>query len=95
MYSLWFKQCYVNDILSGAKSSTYRLKRPRFADGDVVSASVGPRLSFALLRVDSISEVDLTSLSTAKHNELAALYDLSNIELLYHIEFSIQQTPTM
>lgn len=95
MKSLWFKQIYVADILSGVKSDTYRSKRPRFVVGESVAAQVGPRLPFAVLLIESIAEISVDRLSAAKRRELDALYDLSDVAILFHISFSIQQIPKM
>lgn len=93
MKSLWFKQRYVADILSGDKSSTYRIKRPRFVEGETISASVGPIRPFVILHVDSIDELTVEQLSADKHAELASLYDLTDIAVLYRISFSILDIP--
>lgn len=95
MKSLWFKQCYVADILNGTKSNTYRIKRPRFLEGETISASVGPIRPFVILRVDELAEIAVNELSADKYAELAALYDLADIAVLYRISFSILDIPKM
>lgn len=93
MRSLWFKQCYVADILNGTKSDTCRIKRPRFAENEIISASVGPIRPFANLRVESITELSVNELPNDKHAELSALYDLTDVDVLYRISFSILDIP--
>jgi hypothetical protein len=93
MRSLWFKQCYVADILNGTKSNTYRVKRPRFVEGETISASVGPIRPFVILRVDELAELSVNELSSEKHSELSALYDLTDVAVLYRISFSILDIP--
>lgn len=95
MRSLWFKQCYVADILNGTKSTTYRIKRPRFVEGETISASVGPIRPFVILRVDALAELPVKELSSEKHSELSALYDLTDVAVLYRISFSILDIPKM
>jgi hypothetical protein len=88
MYSLWFKQCYVSDILSGVKTSTYRLKRPRFVTNDVVTASVGPRLPFIHLRINRIDELTFHELAQETQNAISAMYNVDSIETVFHIYFT-------
>ena len=95
MKSLWFKQCYVADILNGTKSNTYRIKRPRFVEGETISASVGPIRPFVILRVDELAELPVNDLSPEKRSELSALYDLTDVAVLYRISFSILDIPKM
>lgn len=62
--AMWFKARYVNQILSGEKTSTIRTAwsmRKRKV-GDVVPASVGPVYPFAYLRIDAVESVVMTHL---------------------------------
>lgn len=93
MKSLWFKQCYIADILNGTKSNTYRIKRPRFVEGETISASVGPIRPFVILRIDEITEITVNELSADKYAELSTLYDLTDVDILYRISFSILDIP--
>lgn len=94
MRSLWFKQRYVSDILSGVKNDTYRTKKPHFKVGEQIVAQVGAAAAFAVLTVTNIRELPTSELNESKRSELKTFYDLTNFSLLYHISFTVQQTPT-
>lgn len=57
MIVLWFKQRYVDDILSGRKTHTIRRNSPyydRFHAHTHVLCSVGPRRPFCVIYIDRI-----------------------------------------
>lgn len=52
MKSLWFKQIYVQPILSGEKNYTVRKEGNRNPSvGEIVSLTVGPRPAFARAKI--------------------------------------------
>ena len=52
MKSLWFKQIYVEPILSGKKNYTVRKQAKRNPNkGDIVALTVGPRPAFAKAKI--------------------------------------------
>jgi hypothetical protein len=81
MASLWFKTCYVEPILSGEKTVTFRLKKPKVDVGDTVSFHVGPKPAFATARVLSVRQVTLDSLPRKTQDSLRSLYDGLQMQL--------------
>ncbi len=94
---LWFKKCYVEPILSGEKTATIRLKKPKVDVGDTVTFHVGPRPSFATARILSVQQVTLDSLPRTTQHGLRSLYgglqmqlfDDARSPLVWRIEFRV------
>jgi hypothetical protein len=61
MKSLWFKQCYVEDILAGRKTDTIRKSSSHVPKpGQIVAFSIGARKPFAtaeILSVESVAQI--------------------------------------
>lgn len=74
MRRLWFRQCYVEPILSGSKRSTIRRARGALPIGTLVHASVGPRTPFALLSIGACELRTIDTFPTEERDELVALY---------------------
>lgn len=73
--NIWFKQQYVQPILDGTKTDTLRAKLLKnVQEGDILTASVGPRPAFALLQIIHIDTVKLYDLSHERRRSLRALY---------------------
>lgn len=73
---LWFKQRYVESILSGEKTDTIRRRSSRLpVAGQIVSFSVGPRPAFARARVIAVEDVDLSNLSPGRAGQVTELFD--------------------
>lgn len=74
--TLWFKNIFVADILSGAKRDTMRpissRKAPR--PGDRIKLSVGPRPAFAEAVVESVEIITLRSLPEWRRAQVLACY---------------------
>ncbi len=75
MASLWFKKRYVEPILSGQKTSTIRMKKPKVGVGDTVTFHVGPKPSFATVQIQSVEEVAFDDLPPARKDGLRSVYD--------------------
>jgi len=89
MRSIWFKQCYVADILSGAKRDTIRApKRAPPEVGSIVALSVGPVRPFATARVIDVSPIKASALEPARRAELRALYGKAKVPLI-RIQFEL------
>ncbi len=74
MRQLWFKQRYVDPILTGEKTSTIRAKQPRFTEGDAVTFHVGPRPAFAIVRIVSIGQRRFASLDPTTQEGVGSIY---------------------
>lgn len=75
MRSLWFKQCFVADILAGRKTDTMRPLSARLpAAGDLVRLCVGPRPPFAEAKIKSVEIIELVSLSAERRGALSRCY---------------------
>jgi hypothetical protein len=58
MKTLWFKSCYVADILAGKKRDTIRRASGRLPMlGETVAFSVGPRTPFARARIAAVEQI--------------------------------------
>jgi hypothetical protein len=73
--SLWFKQQYAADILSGTKTDTIR-KRHRDLPkvGDVVTCRVAPRAAFAEVVIVAVEPVRQGELDDEQRRDLALTY---------------------
>ena len=76
MKTLWFKQQYVAPILSGQKVDTIRRAKSLnlFSIGECISASVGPRTPFAILRILGLNAIDIILLAPERQHPLHQLY---------------------
>lgn len=94
MRSIWFKACYVEAILSGAKRETVRRERwaRSFNVGDVVSFTIGPRPPFAFARITAVGPVILASLPAQKRSALHELYGNQD-QTLWQIHFQLVADP--
>lgn len=91
MKSLWFKQCYVADILSEKKRSTIRKNSKRLPEvNEIVSFSVGPRLPFAYAVI--VKKETRFRMSAKKRAEVEMLYG-NSIELV-KLTFRVRSTQT-
>jgi hypothetical protein len=73
MKTLWFKQIYVQDILSGTKVDTIRKRSSRLPNvGDIVAFTVGPRPPFCNVRIISISPAE--DLSDYRATQVRGIY---------------------
>ena len=75
MKMLWFKQIFVGDILSGAKTDTIRRESNRLpAVGETIGLSVGARAPFAMARIVRRRRVQFDRLSEQRRAELGVCY---------------------
>lgn len=58
MRALWFRRVDVAPILSGAKTQTIR-RQARYAPGDRVPCTVGPRQPFATVHILTVEPITL------------------------------------
>ena len=72
--SVWFKQVYVNDVLSGAKQDTWRRPTEKIEVGMLLRFSVGPRKPFALARAIEVNDILSENVEPAKLEVLIQLY---------------------
>jgi uncharacterized protein YqfB (UPF0267 family) len=73
--SLWFKQAFVADILSGAKRDTIRVPSERLPKiGEMCRLQVGPRPAFAYARIIAIEIITLALLPQWRRDQVIACY---------------------
>jgi len=73
--TLWFRRCYVADILSGKKRDTIRRVGSRLPRvGQEVSLSVGPRPAFARALITSADPVSLAELDQERAAAVQQMY---------------------
>lgn len=88
MQTMWFKSCYVQQILSGTKTDTIRKTSDYLPKkGDVVGFSVGPRLVFCKARIDNVINIKVSELPRERAAELKALY--GEVDNLTQLQFSV------
>jgi hypothetical protein len=75
MKTIWFKGCFVADILAGVKRDTLRTPSTRLpAHGDVVAFSVGPRAPFAQARITRVRTIEVSTIPLARRQQLGLCY---------------------
>lgn len=75
MKTLWFKNEFVDPILTGKKTHTVRKEASRLpVVGERVALSVGPRAPFALAIIIAREPIDLERLSALKRREMEKCY---------------------
>lgn len=72
--NLWFKQKYVEPIITGEKTDTLRKPTSKWMpEGTLISLSVGPRTPFALARITACEVVKTRDLSEERRESLRKL----------------------
>lgn len=90
MTSIWFKNQYVEPILSGDKVDTIRRGRKLYVPGTILRASVGPRPPFAMLEVIECELITLATCLPERRASLRSLYHgLSCDEILTQVLFRL------
>lgn len=75
MKSLWFKKCYVQSILNGAKTDTIRKNSSRLPlIHDEFYLSVGPRKPFATAIIIKKNIIDMSQIDDDRKKQLQAIY---------------------
>jgi len=87
--TLWFKQIYVSDILSGKKDDTYRKPTEEYQVGQTLLFSVGPRKPFAQAIVTAVTDDPATSIAPDRLSTLQKMY--GNLPAYRRITFKIAQ----
>ena len=77
MKTLWFKARYASPILSGEKRDTIRRRSNRYRVGEIVALTIGPRPSFAIVRIVAIEPAAPESLDPERR---ATINDLLGTE---------------
>lgn len=93
MVTLWFKQLYVEPILSGEKTDTIRkspLRSPLHV-GEAVKFSVGPRPPFAVVEITYVEPIDLDAVSQSEPDRAAFLRAEYGSTPLVRIAFRLRE----
>ncbi len=90
MKSLWFKQKFVEPILTGAKTDTVRRPSARLPkEGDTVMFQVGPKPPFATALITRVQEIGIDHLSEAHKRDVLACFPCDDTVPLVRIEFTV------
>ena len=91
MKSLWFKQIYVPDILSGQKSDTIRKMSAfsKFNSDEHIQLQVGPRKPFAIAFITQVAKLERKSIEKERLNTLDKIYGATDFFTI--IRFKIIQ----
>lgn len=94
MKTLWFRAVFVDDIVAGRKTDTYREASSRLpVEGERVALSVGPRRPFAIVIVESVERVRWRSMPAAKRSALLALGLRAGVDYR-RVAFRLLECPT-
>lgn len=89
--NLWFKQIYVDPILTGEKTDTYRKPSEEFTVGMPLSFSVGPRPPFDWASVTEVVDLPPQQIDAKRLVTLRKMY--GDLPCYRRVVFALSEQP--